>query len=226
MQTPNPLHAGTLNHYGHGILPAVIREAQIAGHRTFSAPDSVNLIAIRRPAAEVGSPDNEFRCRYTCSWFDAVRRSWCSVWWPCTTIPGTAPLVSPMNGKGTAILVPNQYIGMHEIGYHKGRPALVQVGPCTVDRDDDRDDRAELDGRIIDTGLFGINTHDGRSRNWSSGCQVLPGSGEADGPPGEAMSELLQLVRQSTTRYGKRVSYTLLTCEQAPRAWAECGGGK
>ena len=98
-----------------------------------------------------------------------------------TTNPGTPMLLKPMNPKGAAILKPGHYPKMFAKGYHKGdkeHPALIQVNPCTVIRDNDKDSTLDLDG-ITETGMFGINNH--RQSKWklvnwiglnSAGCQV------------------------------------------------------
>lgn len=98
-----------------------------------------------------------------------------------TTNPGTPMLLKPMNPKGAAILKYGQYINMWRKGFHKGdkeHPALIQVNPCTVYRDNNKNDI--LDYNVpTETGMFGINNH--RQSKWklinwiglnSAGCQV------------------------------------------------------
>lgn len=100
---------------------------------------------------------------------------------PITTDPGLSYLKKPINGKGTAIIMPGQYRGMWRIGMHQGKyRALVQRGACTVIRDNNRDSILDYDGPK-ESGLFGINFHY-VSRgtivesigNGSAGCQVSP----------------------------------------------------
>ena len=65
-------------------------------------------------------------------------------------------------------------------GLHRGRyRALVQVNPCTVIRDANRDAILDYDGPR-ETGLFGINLHRAAARGstltvgpHSAGCQVV-----------------------------------------------------
>jgi hypothetical protein len=98
----------------------------------------------------------------------------------CTTRPGKHWLQNLLNPKGTAVLVPGQYLNAFRIGQHQGKyEALVQQACVTVYRDSDRDEIAEATA-VKDTGMFGINIH--RANNsmksllvdkWSAGCQVI-----------------------------------------------------
>lgn len=133
---------------------------------------------------------------------------------PMTTDPGTYWRKHPMNAKGTAILAPGQYRGCWELGLHKGEyEALVQRGPMTVWRDNDRN--ATLDLGPADDGHHGINLHkagrltdtDSKVGRWSAGCQVLPRTDD--------FALLMSLVKQAAKRYGPRFTYTLLTEAEA-----------
>lgn len=101
-------------------------------------------------------------------------------WFTGTTNPGTHWLKNLLNPKGTALLVPGQYIDTWKIGMHQGKyKALVQSKPVTVFRDKDMDAIAE-ETAVKDTGLFGINIHRANATavskfidKWSAGCQVL-----------------------------------------------------
>lgn len=106
---------------------------------------------------------------------------WRSRSYSITTDPGTYWLQHPMNVKGTAVLVPGQYRDCYALGYHrrkKDHPALIQIRPVTVWRDNDRDSVPEAAKE--DRGMFGINIHrsnfDGTTQSigkWSAGCQVF-----------------------------------------------------
>lgn len=81
--------------------------------------------------------------------------------WPATTNPGNYYKQNPMNSKGWAEVIPDQYLGAWRLGYHKeakygkSHPALVQVAPIAVTRN----------GQGRDVGLFGINQHGPWARN-------------------------------------------------------------
>jgi hypothetical protein len=95
-----------------------------------------------------------------------------------TTDPGLSVLKQPINPKGTAILCEGLHRDIWGWGYHKNKyKALVQVNPCTVYRDNNRDAVLNMDTNKIDRGYFGINLHHAnnakRVGNWSAGCQVF-----------------------------------------------------
>jgi len=83
-----------------------------------------------------------------------------------TVDPGKDSLINPINGKGTAIVVPGQYLSAWAWGLHKGKyEALVQVNPISVYRDANKNDVLDMIATTIQTGLFGINCH--RASQWS-----------------------------------------------------------
>jgi hypothetical protein len=100
-----------------------------------------------------------------------------------TTNPGVYWLNNPMSKLGTAVLKPNQWVDCWSLGYHQQKTdhrALVQTGKVTVYRDNNKDNKYQLDDAKTETGLFGINIH-GSSKTgsssqigkWSAGCQVF-----------------------------------------------------
>lgn len=97
-----------------------------------------------------------------------------------TTEPGTHYLLYPINKKGTAILKEGFYYSCWRLGLHRGKyKALIQCGPMTVYRDNDKDDEYDFDVPT-DTGMFGINNHRAGSNylsryinQHSAGCQVV-----------------------------------------------------
>lgn len=102
---------------------------------------------------------------------------------PNTTNPGVYWLNNPMSKLGTAVLKPNQWVDCWSLGYHQQKTdhrALVQTGKVTVYRDNNKDNKYQLDDSKTETGLFGINIH-GSSKSgsssqigkWSAGCQVF-----------------------------------------------------
>ena len=96
-----------------------------------------------------------------------------------TTDPGIRSMTNPVNSKGAAILVPNQYRGCWKIGLHKGKySALVQIKNVQVYRDGNRDAIYDCSPTKIDNGVFGINIHKAGNAtttidSWSAGCQVF-----------------------------------------------------
>jgi hypothetical protein len=132
-----------------------------------------------------------------------------------TTDPGEKYLVHPMNKKGTAILVPNQYRGVYRVDIHArhnskfAHEALCQRGNVLkVWRDGNRDKILDHDAETIDEGWFGINIH--RSKvgeasyvgSYSAGCQVFKN--------GTDFKLFMSAVKKSAELYGNSFSYTLL----------------
>ena len=132
-----------------------------------------------------------------------------------TTDPGEKYLVHPMNKKGTAILVPNQYRGVYKVDTHArhnskfAHEALCQRGNVLkVWRDGNRDKILDHDAETIDEGWFGINIH--RSKvgeasyvgSYSAGCQVFKN--------GTDFKLFMSAVKKSAELYGNSFSYTLL----------------
>ena len=170
----------------------------------------INLIGIRagRPG---GTPDQGD------TYNDLLAVLWCQddrpnlIYLPMTTDPGSTYRRCPINPRGTAILKPGHYPGMWRIGRHRGvTPALVQRGPCTVWRDNNRDDRLDTDGMPEHTGRFGINLHStGRISRYvgpaSGGCQVL--SRPKD------LHLVLALAAKHVAAHRPDINYTLLNEE-------------
>lgn len=181
------------------LLPSLLRAVEARGHVVFRGEIDVNVIGQRGPSRRAGELDDLI----SVVWFEGG--SWREVAWPCSTDPGRHFLARPMNPRGTAILAPGQYRGAYTIGLHKQdprRPALVQTGPVSVFRDQNRDEILDIEGPVY-PGLHGINIHDdaGVGAEASAGCTVLKRA---------HLDELLAIVRRSTARYGPRVSYTLI----------------
>jgi hypothetical protein len=166
----------------------------------------LNVVGIRCPNRTADSFDDTIVAAYV----DAHGNNRLTSF-PITTDPGLNYLTKPINAKGCAILAPGQYLGMWRLGKHQGKyPALVQVKPCKVFRDINRDSKLDFEPHTLETGLFGINLHYVTANtivqsigNGSAGCQVHPVKEDND--------YILSLVNLQM-RYIKTdaVSYTLL----------------
>lgn len=179
-------------------LPYPLNRIRDAGKFVDVRAGGLNLIGVR---LQKDTPDAVDDLMYA-FWRDAPGGRWQARVWALETEPSSAYLSHPLNPAGCAIMAPDQYLGAYEMGLHRGRPALVQVRPVRVYRDNNRD--AHINFPPPNTvqaqeGLFGINIHD--IRGDLAGCQGLLG---AD------MPELLFLAQKFTAAYGKPINYTLL----------------
>ena len=126
-----------------------------------------------------------------------------------TTQSGLHYLKNPLNKKGAAILVPDQYLGVYAIDYHQGKyKALCQrLGKVKVYRDNNRDGVFDYDVSTIEEGSFGINIHLGGERGenkvgrWSAGCTVFQHRRD--------FKEFMRVCTESAKRYGNKFTYTL-----------------
>jgi len=166
---------------------------------------NLNLLGLRGNNRKAGQFDD-----FIAAIYKDEKNEWVVRYWNATTDAGTYWLKNPMNIKGTALLVPNQYRNCWQIGLHKGtHPALIQKAEVSVYRDNDKDFILDFDSAKIDTGMFGINIHSVAplkeakvNDKWSAGCQVFAYDKDH--------KSFMQLVRQSAEIYGNTFSYTLI----------------
>ena len=170
----------------------------------------VNIVGVRNSETK-GRVTNAFDDCITISY--KVDGEWQFHCFQCTTDPGSAYMDNPiLENTGCAILKPNQYRGSHKLRLHAGKYlALGQKKDVTVYRDNNRDDKYDLDESKTDTGLFGINIHRATGRSggkstrvdkWSAGCQVI-----ADNDDWHQFLDICQTAREI---HGNSFSYTLL----------------
>ena len=181
------------------------------GYKYFTGGDyDVNIIGIRNSETK-GRVTNAFDDCITISY--KIDGEWQFHCFQCTTDPGTAYMNNPIiESKGTAILKPGQYRGSHKLRLHQGKYlALGQQKPVKVYRDNNRDDKYDLNEDSVMEGLFGINIHRATGRSggtsvrvdkWSAGCQVI-----ADNDDWHAFLDICQSAREI---WGNSFTYTLL----------------
>ena len=189
-------------------LPPVLEHLRSLGHQVVWEGDyHLNLFGIRSPEQTANSFDDILGCAYT------ENGLWKVHYWPGTTDPGTYHLKHPSRVEGTAILCIGQYLDVWKIDLHGGKyEALCQRnGDVQVYRDDDRDNRLDMDIGSVQAGSFGINIHrsslSGEStavEKWSAGCQV---HARLDG-----FNEMMSLARKQVDVLGKTTfTDTLMT---------------
>ena len=181
------------------------------GYSFFTNGDlNLNIIGIRNSSGRADVFDDSINVLYK------VDGEW--VWdaYEVTTEPGPSILKRPLKSvqhKGTAILVPGQYRGTYQLGWHgnaqSGHSALCQRGgEVKVWRDNNRDAKPDTHGPE-DQGWFGINIHKHRGARArvnvggaSAGCQVFKDSVD--------FAIFMETCRDSADKYGNSFTYTLL----------------
>lgn len=171
---------------------------------------NLNLIGLRSSQSYANLFDDTFLVAYK-----DESGTWHMESWPCTTDPGRPWLQDPGRKAGCAILKEGQYKGSHEIGLHKGKPALVQRKPLPVYRDSDKDLVLDMDDSTVEWGIFGINIHRAGKDSplvelWSAGCQVA--KREKDHL---RLMELANLQQKHHPTW-KTYTYTLVDTRRAP----------
>ncbi len=173
------------------------------GYAFFTKGDyNLNTIIVRAEADNTNRFDDMMYVVYN------VNGVPCMNVFPCTADPGKSSLKNPHNAKGCARLCATQVRGSHQVGLHKGRPAMRQVKGFPYQRDNTRMGIHHQDGAIHDDIIFAnihdtVNENDGNVDGQSEGCPVLR-------HPQDLMT-LLRLVRkQEEHGMGNKISLTIL----------------
>ena len=180
------------------------------GYKWFENGDyNLNIVGVRN-SETLNKVTNKFDDHITVSY--KIEGEWQFHCFYCTTDPGTHWVENVMNDKGVAILKPGQYRSSHKLRLHGGKYlALGQQNPLTVYRDNNRDDKYDLDESKTDTGIFGINIHRAtkyegkKSTNidkWSAGCQVIASNDD--------WHEFLDICQQAREVWSNNFTYTLI----------------
>ena len=176
------------------------------GYSFFTKGDyNINIIGIRSPQLKANKFDDTMICAYK------KLGVWKLKEWKITTDAGRYWLKHPMNEKGCALLVPNQYRGVYKIDKHQGRyEALCQRnGEVEVYRDDNKDQILDFNDVTKEWGMFGINIHRSNPNTessivekWSAGCQVFKRV--------EDYNEFMDICETASYQWGNSFTYTLL----------------
>jgi len=173
---------------------------------------NVNIVGVRSGENKANKFDDTILLAYR-----NKKGTWEVVSSVATTDPGKHYLVdSPVNDRGTAILVPNQYRGVYRVDIHAksnknfAHEALCQRGGVlSVWRDNNRDDILDHNPESIEEGWFGVNIHRSKSSGaanyvgaYSAGCQVFKNSTDFD--------TFMGVINKSKDKYGNSFTYTLL----------------
>jgi hypothetical protein len=170
---------------------------------------NINIIGVRNKSGDASRFDDTIAVAYR------IDGLWVVDSYKATTEPGVKILRLPIKEvrhKGTAILVPDQYVATYKIDLHGGKwkyTALCQRnGRVRVVRDNNRDAKPDYHNPE-EKGWFGINIHKHRGSDArvntggvSAGCQVFQSSKD--------FAEFMDTCHESSDRYGNSFTYTLL----------------
>jgi len=167
---------------------------------------NLNIIGVRSPIKKANSFDDYMLVIYK------KHDNWVIDEFTITTDAGLYWLQHPMNKKGTALLVPNQYRSTYKLDGHGSTryEALCQrLGEVEVYRDDNKDQILDFDDVTKEWGMFGINIHRSHPYHekehvdkYSAGCQVFQSIYQ--------YNDFLALCNTSSRLYGNSFTYTLL----------------
>lgn len=166
---------------------------------------NVNIIGVRNPNLVANSFDDTMICAFK------IGGEWILKEWKITTDAGKYWLKHPMNKKGCALLVPNQYRGVYKIDQHLGKyTALCQRnGEVEVYRDDNKDQILDFNDVSKEWGMFGINIHRSNPYNeskvverWSAGCSVFKKVAD--------FNDFMNICHQAKKEWGNAFTYTLI----------------
>jgi len=174
---------------------------------TSKKPWNVNIIGVRSEVDIFNKFDDALLVIYRDS-----RTNWEVRSYSITTDPGKVWQEKPMNSKGCALLVPDQYRGAYKIDLHRGMyEAVCQRNKnVRVYRDANLNHEHDRDAGTIVEGMFGINIHRSRSTGeaelvnaYSAGCQVFKNATD--------FKDFMELMKRSEKRFGNSFTYTLIT---------------
>ena len=181
------------------------------GYNWFESGEyNINIVGIRNSNTGV-EVTNKFDDCMTVSY--KIGDEWQFHCYKCTTDPGTHWVENIMKKEGVAVLKPGQYKSSHKLRLHAGKYlALGQQNPVTVYRDNNRDDKYDLNDDNTQTGLFGINIHRATGRSgktssridkWFAGCQVIASNDD--------WHEFLDICQIAREKWSNNFTYTLIS---------------
>jgi hypothetical protein len=183
----------------------VIAAMQRKGYAVDRGPDEINIVYVEGMDPDgtrnTNDPNKWNDLRLTIRFKDEKPEIIGS--WAATTEPGRFFTDNPINPKGAARIDFGQYKAW-QVGMHRGdQEALVQTRPVTVCRDQNKDGLRI--GDEVDTGLFGLNQHEGYNQ-----AQADKLAGSLVGQSTVGHGEFMTIVK-SDRRYRLDRSYIFTT---------------
>lgn len=185
--------------------------ARQKGYLIFKELYKLNIWGVRSTTEIPNKFDDELHVFFKVPIGQTKFTEWKHFVFKCTTDPGTYWLKNPMNPKGTAMLVPNQYVDAYKIDKHRGKYyALCQrLNKVEVIRDYNRNAILDFYNGTKEKGMFGINIHRARKTgvtyeiaNHSAGCQVFQKARDFE--------FFMKLCEMHKRVHGNKFTYTLI----------------
>jgi hypothetical protein len=185
---------------------ALLRKLRSNGYRIFDRPLELNIIAERSHTVRSEVMDDTLHLLYK-----DLENKWVLNSFQVTTDPSAYYIDNPIVPQGYGFIKKGQWLNCYARGFHKGRPALVQVKPITVIRNYELKGIFKTYTGNEQSGIFGNNIHDmkGSMINASAGCVVF--SRDKD------YQEFLSLTDVHRNRYGNSFTLTLLDFRDSNR---------
>lgn len=188
---------------------SVLEVMKKKNYKIYSGGDyHLNVVGVRRSKIKVDTFNDVLMVFYP------LNGQWMHSEYQITTIPGITYLShKPVNSKGTAVLVPGQYLNKYTVRKHDGAyEAFCQKkdAGCEVKvwRDANEDGKLNPD-KSKTHDAWGINIHrsdpDGCTiavQSYSAGCQVFRCVAQ--------FKSFMDTVRIAKEKYGNTFTYTLL----------------
>ncbi len=190
----------------------VIYKCQEKGYQIFrDSPQNyqLNIVGVRQSQTK----NRHFSDELHVFWWHR-KEFQCIVFEDFTTIAGYDYLNNLGTPKGQAILKGGQYLGVWQIGLHRGQySALVQrLGEVQVYRHNDKNEIWHKKPNTQLSGMFDINIHRVSRLDsilvgqWAASCQVFAKKSD--------FNLFMKLCQNARKNFGNRFSYTLLDCTE------------
>lgn len=181
----------------------VIQLMKDNGHKVFdndSKPYNLNIIGVRSNNRVPEKFDDTLYVIWK------YKRKWNMLSMEMTTDPSVYYLKNPLSVQGTAIMIPNQYFHVYQLGITKGKECLRQIEAIKFWRDNDKDNVADETNNIINEIIYAHIHRAGHDSTligkWSAACQVVANDNNFE--------HFMDLCKKSVKYWGNKFTYTLI----------------
>ncbi len=187
-------------------LNSLLTTLRQKGYQIYTLPFQLNIVAERSATVRSEVMDDTLHIFYADQNGKFTLYSYL-----VTTDPSAYYIDNPIVPQGYGFIRKGQYVGAYQKGYHKGRPALVQVKPITVVRNYDTKGLFRKVTGSEQTGTFGNNIHDmkGSMFNASAGCIVFAHAADH--------AHFMKMVADHARIYGNAFTLTMIDFRDAAK---------